>query len=519
MAINWRLPPKRWQLTPKQLTPKQLTPKQLTPKQLTPKQLTPKQLWRPEILGLLAFALAALSTYLQFQEIGGLLESTERSHRLTETVEHMFNQMRFAEGGRRGYLLTGHPQYIELYSKSRQQTLTDLGDLEAQVRDRPNWQAALQQIQPQVQQRLILTDRSMELLSVSPLRPASVALVPKEQVDLTLQGQHLQRQIQQAIEQLHRQEHETLARDKIRIRREIGLLGWLTALMVGLGFGGMLWGRRLARQRLQLRAELAQTELKLRNVTLTQSNQALEHFAAIAAHDIQAPLRNIVQHGALLEDELISQLSVEQSQSLSYMQQGAQSLQTLVSAILTYSRLDAQPLNWQRVDCAALVVMLRERMAIAPDQIILDPLPVVWGDPVLLEQLLQNLIGNALKFRGQDCTPIRLGLCGIPYSQTWLLPPTPDLSQGPLPVEALTWISVWGAGVGIDLKHYAEVFQPFRRLHPASQYRGSGLGLSICRKIVELHRGRIGLNSQRHQGCTVLIGLPTIPSDQNHPIG
>jgi PAS domain S-box-containing protein len=239
--------------------------------------------------------------------------------------------------------------------------------------------------------------------------------------------------------------------------------------------------------------ERKQAELKLAEQAreLARSNAELEQFASVVSHDLRAPLGSLTGGADLLTAEA-GRLSEEAREYVGWIQCSVKNMARLIDSLLHYSRIGQGQLR--RTPCAlqdVLAGVLRDLHANldAHDvQVSHDLLPVVQGDPILLAQLLQNLIGNAIKYRSQA-------------------PPRVHVSARQSPGEWV--ISVADNGIGIDPKHFDKIFQIFQRLHrDESKYPGVGVGLATCKKIVEKHGGRIWVESQPGQGSTFSFSLP-----------
>lgn len=224
---------------------------------------------------------------------------------------------------------------------------------------------------------------------------------------------------------------------------------------------------------------------------LERSNRDLAQFAYSASHDLQEPLRMMSSYLQALSEHMADKLD-ERSRSLIDLSLGAaRRMQQLVDDLLAYSRVGTSGKQFQTVDAnevvADAIANLQGTIQREGAEVTHDRLPTITGDATLLAQLFQNLIGNAVKFRGQE-------------------PPRVHVSCKETPREFI--FSVRDNGIGIDPKYTTRIFTVFERLHPQDQYSGTGIGLAICKRVVERHGGRIWCESTPGQGSTFYFALP-----------
>jgi light-regulated signal transduction histidine kinase (bacteriophytochrome) len=224
---------------------------------------------------------------------------------------------------------------------------------------------------------------------------------------------------------------------------------------------------------------------------LARSNRDLEQFAYVASHDLQEPLRMVNGFLKLLAERCAGQLDEKANQYIAYSVQGAQRMSQLITDLLEYSRVDRKGKELQATDARALLTdalaNLRASIAEAGAQVTHDELPTVRADATQLGQLFQNLIGNAIKFRDPH-RPCQVHVAVRKDGGQWVF-------------------AVRDNGIGIDPKQHARVFVIFQRLHTRDEYPGTGIGLAICKKIVERHGGRIWIESVLGEGSTFFFTL------------
>lgn len=251
-----------------------------------------------------------------------------------------------------------------------------------------------------------------------------------------------------------------------------------------------------------LNADLEQ-RVEMRTAQLAVSNRELERFAYVASHDLQEPLRTVSSYLQLLERRYQDRLDQDGREFIGFAVDGASRMQGMIRDLLDYSRVQTRGQPFAPVDMNRVLaeVLSDLRLNIEENDAIVssDSLPVVTGDATQLRRLLQNLIGNAIKYRNAAPPRIHLSACRIEHSPLEL----PDTAPGE------GWlIGVEDNGIGIEAQHYDKVFQLFQRLHGRGAYTGSGLGLALGKRIVERHGGAIWVRSIPGKGSTFHVALP-----------
>ena len=251
---------------------------------------------------------------------------------------------------------------------------------------------------------------------------------------------------------------------------------------------------------------LRENEEKLRRsaAQLEQSNRELQDFAYVASHDLQEPLRKIVVFGERLKEKGGETLAAESRDYVERMQKAAARMQVLINDLLTFSRLTtkAHPFAPVKLTEVADEVLddLESRIEQVQGRVEASPLPVIEADALQMRQLLQNLIGNALKFRRPDQPPV-VKVAARKYSNP----------------AGLEWceLTVSDNGIGFDEKYLDRIFNVFQRLHSRNDYEGTGMGLAIVRKIALHHGGNVTAKSQPGLGATFIVNLPVAhPKDE-----
>lgn len=239
--------------------------------------------------------------------------------------------------------------------------------------------------------------------------------------------------------------------------------------------------------------ERAEEQLRQTSANLERSNTDLQQFAYVASHDLSEPLRMVISYLQLLRDRSKESLDPESREFMAFAIDGAARMQALIKDLLAYSRVDLHGRTFDRVDCekafTAAIANLKVAIEESKAQVAQDSLPVVQGDAVQLTQIFQNLIGNAIKFHGTN--PPRIHVSAQAKDDNWLF-------------------SVRDNGIGIDPRDFERIFVIFQRLHTRQEYPGTGMGLAICKRIIERHGGRMWVESEAGKGSTFFFTLPRI---------
>jgi signal transduction histidine kinase len=294
----------------------------------------------------------------------------------------------------------------------------------------------------------------------------------------------------EAVEILHREGVD------IPVILVTGALGELTAVeCIKQGAADYVLKDQMARLPESVRR--AMREKKLREdhqqgqLELARSNRDLEQFAYVASHDLQEPLRMVATYTQLLSERYRGKLDENADKYIHYAVDGALRMQKLVQDLLAFSRVGRQGTAARSTDCNLVIQAALQNLEAALQEsgavVKADPLPVVIADGAQLTQVFQNLIGNAIKFRGPGAPTIQISAEGKDKEWTF---------------------SVKDNGIGIAPDQAENVFVIFRRLHTREEYSGNGIGLSICKKIIEHHGGRIWFESEPGHGSNFKFTLP-----------
>ena len=256
---------------------------------------------------------------------------------------------------------------------------------------------------------------------------------------------------------------------------------WLLTTTVSIG---NLIGQLMARRQAEAAMREAFQELEHKTRELTRSNEELQQFAYVASHDLQEPLRMISSYTQLLGRRYGDRLDGDAKEFMAYIVDGAARMKQLIEDLLAYSRVGTRAKEFQEVDSGASLARalsnLRASQEASGAVITHDPMPHVLADGAQLAQIFQNLIGNAIKFRGAEPPRIHVG------AQT---------------TDTVCVFTVKDNGIGLDTQYAERIFMMFQRLHNKTEYPGTGIGLAIVKKIVERHGGRIWVESEPGKGA------------------
>ncbi len=237
---------------------------------------------------------------------------------------------------------------------------------------------------------------------------------------------------------------------------------------------------------------VAERALREKTDALARSNAELEQFAYVASHDLQEPLRMVSSYVQLFERRYAGQVDSQAKKYIDYAVEGAKRMQALIGGLLEFSRVGRvdEPSGTVDTDAALDQALLNLRSAIEESRATVrrGPLPTLTGNASRLAQVFQNLVANAIKFRRHGEAPV-VHVSAIPSGREWAF-------------------AVRDNGIGIDPAYLERIFVIFQRLHTRAEYPGTGIGLSICKKVIERHGGRIWVESTAGAGATFHFTLP-----------
>lgn len=467
-----------------------------------------------------AFIVVVLSiivgnAFLALNTIQGLTQtqkSLDNTNMLATAIEKLHLSIVQAESGQRGYLLTEEDDYLTPYYDA-------IGQLEEQTNHVKSLHSEIDGQADRIAQLLVLTGSKIKELKTT----VNLALNDKERRALyilnTHKGRGLYKQIRENVNEI--QDRELLFKVShfaklAKIKNEAKITFAITAITSALLIIGMFIMTRLnLRNAAQYRFELEKQnetlaakvsertqELTLYSDELSRSNRELEEFAFVASHDLQEPLRKIQAFSDRLETMFKDELGEKGIDYIGRMKNAAQRMSNLINDLLEFSRIATRGKEFADTSLNEVVTDVLSDLEIAIKesnaQIDVEDLPVIQADKSQMQQLFLNLLSNAVKFRRANVNPhIKIS---YQHEDIFSADHNTHLS--------FQIITITDNGIGFSQDYADKIFVPFQRLHGRSEYKGTGIGLSVCRRIVERHGGTITAQSKDGEGATFIIKLP-----------
>lgn len=423
-------------------------------------------------------------------------------------IEAIKAQLFRAESAQRGYLITSDEQYLAPYSESVVTLRSLLISLEELTQGISRQQERFQQMYQHMSDKLQEMDQTIQLIATNQDR-AAMRLVDSHK------GYRLGLNIIAIIEAIEADEHVLLQQSREQAGHNHELMIWTLLITNGAGlclalaamYGTLRYSNRISN--LYKEIEQANTELedKVQQRTMTlkryaeeleRSNRELEDFAFVASHDLQEPLRKIRAFSDRLVKKYSEELGEQGRDYINRMHAASERMSRLIEDLLNFSRVSTRQKDFEPVDLnntlQEVVDNLEFAISARSANIQIDPLPTIDGDASQLRQVFTNLLANSLKFTAAEVTP------EIQVTAT-------HSSDNETQTEEVC-IAVKDNGIGFDEQYKDRIFNLFQRLHGRDEYTGTGIGLAICRKIVERHGGRIEVRSEIGVGTEFFVYLP-----------
>jgi signal transduction histidine kinase len=476
-----------------------------------------------------------LISYLNVRRLYQHDRLVDHTHEVMSELRNLNAIVADAESGMRGFLVTADPSFLKSHETATIAVPDAVNRLKKLTRDNPRQQATMDQLSRQIARRMEHLSTTIRAMREQGADAGRATVISGE-------GRAAMNTIRDLTRQMEREESQLLTerQGESTVSYWTAIVTSIITAIIGLllaSIGFMLTSRDLVareqrvrdlaeinerleervRERTEaisvandaLREQVAERERAEKTVRLVaheleRSNRELSQFAAVASHDLQEPLRKIQTFGDRLLSLCHAQLDDQGREYLDRMLVSAARMRALIDGLLEYSRVSSrhQPLAAVDLGTIAREVAgdLEIRLHQAHGQVEVGDLPTIQADPLQMRQLLQNLIGNALKFQ-------RAGVAPHVRVSAQLVAGNLPSNVGP---ESNSWceLTVEDNGVGFDPAYAPRVFELFQRLHRRDEFEGTGMGLAICKKIVERHGGTIAANSTPGQGSRFVVAFP-----------
>ena len=436
------------------------------------------------VLLTVAPVIVAVLAYWSVQSARSAAADLARTNELVKELENVLSRLKDVEVAQREYVLTGAPSDVQAIRESRRGIDAGIERL-SRMRAEQRWLELLRILVPQKFDEI---EKTVEIRTAGGLEAASQAVLTNRGAQAM---DDIRRTVRNMIEEENRQLARRTAAEERSFSRMLSLFGALVLFTIGLIWTVFYLQRRESARIKHLNMDL-ERRVALRTKELQRSNEDLQQFAYVASHDLKEPMRMISSYCSLLQRRYEGRLDGDADTYIGFIVDGVKRMNTLITDLLEYSRAgESKGEHKTEVDVqevfSNVLANLEVTIADSGAQITSDYLPKIVYDPVRLTQLLQNLVGNAIKYRSPE-RPLTIHV-GCKKS------------------ENETTFSVKDNGMGIEPEHHDQIFGIFKRLH-GNDIEGTGIGLAMCKKIIERHGGRIWLESTPGVGSTFFFTVP-----------
>ncbi|WP_405128463.1 CHASE3 domain-containing protein [Pseudoalteromonas sp. PB2-1] len=438
--------------------------------------------------------------------------SLDNTNSLNTAIEQLHLSVVQAESGQRGYLLTDREDYLVPYTDA-------MATMQAQIMLVKSLHSEIPGQADRIARLIHLVNDKVAVMAKTTDFALENKDVKARRLLLTDKGRDLYKAIRAAVNEIQMRElNFKIEKFAIlsEIKNEAKITFAITAVTSSLLLIGMFILARTnlqnaAKYRLELEKQneslAAKVDERTQELTiyadeLSRSNRELEEFAFVASHDLQEPLRKIQAFSDRLESMFKNELGEKGIDYISRMKNAAQRMSNLINDLLEFSRVTTRGKDFTDTDLNSIVDEVLDDLEIAIKEagaeVNVMTLPHIQADPSQMIQLFLNILSNAVKFRRENVSP----LISIDYERIEEFSPNHNSN--------VEWevITISDNGIGFSEEYLEKIFVPFQRLHGRSQYKGTGIGLSVCRRIVERHGGEIIASSRVGEGATFILKLP-----------
>jgi signal transduction histidine kinase len=393
-----------------------------------------------------------------------------------KSVQLLRYSMEAVSSNIRGFLITGEESYLETYRTNRSSLEQESESVRNLTVDNPAQQRRIPVLDGLIAHRIQRAELLITLQRTAGFEAAADSIRSGP-------GKQITDDFEAIADQFQNEELRLLAIRNAEVENSVAQT--VTTLVVGSILGLLITGvAGWSAYRDSSKRKRAEATLLLKMKELNRSNEELAQFASVASHDLQEPLRTVANYAQLLSRRYKGKLDADADEFIAFVVDGATRMNGLIQDLLTYSRVGAKEAHFHNVDSdealQQAIINLRGAIEASGAQVTHDPLPAVVADKMQLTQLFQNLVGNAIKYQK---------------------PGVPKIHVSATKNGTKRWgFSVKDNGLGIAPQHFEKIFGMFQRLHNREEFAGTGIGLAICKKIVEQHGGSISVESQPGQG-------------------
>lgn len=465
------------------------------------------------IASLVLLTAIGVVSYRSVQTLNANNELVDHTQEVLDQLQDIRIQIIQVETDARGFLLTGDKVYLEAYDRDRNDIPAKIAAAKENTKDNFSHQQKFPVLEEAVKQRLDLLHEYVQRREV-----LGATVIPAGQ---SAEGKRRMDAVREALAEIagnersllnSRLEQSRLSSQRLLITLGLSFVGALALICIvfylalrDIRSREMIEATlKAGHEQLEQRVRERTQELASANLELERSNRELQDFAFVASHDLQEPLRKIQAFGDRLRTVQAAKFDDQGRDYLDRMHSAAGRMHTLINDLLTFSRVTTKAQPFERIDlnkiAADVMSDLETTIERAEGTVEVGDLPSIDADPLQMRQLFQNLIANALKFRKPDSPPlVKVGAELINKNASGI--------EGSAS-NKFARIRIADNGIGFDEKYLDRIFTPFQRLHGRNEYEGTGIGLAVCRKIVERHGGTLTAQSSMGHGATFIATLP-----------